>query len=442
MKLVTIPLAALFVIALAGCSARNPVAPAPDSGAGPPAADAPFVLTSALDARLPAPMEEALDASSADLAITGAATRARDDDRRDRPKGSAEPVLFWSGLTTTLARGAALPPPLFARAYALTHVAIYDALIAGSYHARGGLSGSALAAGAAAQVLTYLFPASAADIAAAAQAQIPAGDTRLVLRSWRLGARVGDLVVRYGRSDGSDMPFTGTIPSGPGIWTGTNPVLPMCGTWKTWFVRSGSQIMPEPPYALGSPQDLADVAQVLDVALHRTPEQVAAVHKWADRSPPAIWCGMLNDEITARQLSLRQAARAHAFLNTAMYDAFVVCWCAKYLYWTARPFMRITDPAFTTVIPTPNFPTYTSGHSTISAAAAAVMGEAFPDKAGYFKDQAAEAAMSRLWGGIHFAHDNDQGLLGGARVGRRAVHAMRHGFGSSAIAANGDEADD
>ena len=100
--------------------------------------------------------------------------------------------------------------------------------------------------------------------------------------------------------------------------------------------------MPEPPYALGSPQDLAEVAEVLDVALHRTPEQIAIVHKWADRSPPAIWSGLLNDRITSRNLSLRQAARAHAFLNAAIYDGFVACWSAKYLYWTARPFQRIT----------------------------------------------------------------------------------------------------
>ena len=81
------------------------------------------------------------------------------------------------------------------------------------------------------------------------------------------------------------------------------------------------------------------------------------------------------------------------------------------------------------MIPTPNFPGYTSGHSTISAAAAVVMGALLPDKAGYFQAQAAEAAVSRLWGGIHFSHDNDQGLLVGRRIGRKAVHVMRHGAG-------------
>jgi hypothetical protein len=439
MRLATIIPASTLVIALAGCGARNPVAPVVESG-GAAAQDRPFVLSSALDARLPAPMEEAAGATTSDLAITGAASTARSeergDERNEHARASAEPVLFWNQLTTTLARGAGLPPPRFARAYALTHVAIHDALIAGGDRARGGLTGPALAAGAASTVLTDLFPASAADIAAAAQAQIAGSDRRSVLRSWRLGVRVGELLVLYGRNDRSDMPFTGTIPTGPGIWAGANPVLPMCGEWKTWILRSGGEFKPEPPYTYGTPQDLAEVAEVLDVALHRTPEQIAIVHKWADRSPPAIWCGMLNDEIAARHLSLREAARAHAFLNVAIYDAFVSCWSTKYIHWIARPFMRITDPAFTTAIPTPNFPSYTSGHSTISAAAAAVMGELFPRKARYFREQAAEAAISRLWGGIHFSRDNNEGLRIGRRIGAKTVRVMRHGSGDGFVAAD------
>lgn len=431
MRFMTCALASTLVITLAGCGARNPVAPVLDSGGGAEVQEEPFVLASALDARLPEPMLEARDAGATDLAITGAASAARGE----RPRASADPVLFWNQLTTTLGRGAGLPPPRFARAYALTHVAIFDAVFAGSDEARGGLSGPALAAGAASTVLKYLFPGATTQIDAAAQEQLAGEDARAVLRSWRLGVRVGNLIVLYGQRDRSDTPFTGTIPSGPGIWNGTNPVLPMCGEWKTWILRSGSEFKPEPPYPFGSARDLAEVAEVLEVALHRTPEQIQVVHKWGDLPPPMIWCGLLNDRIASRRLSLRQAARAHAFLNVTMYDAFVSCWSTKYVYWTARPFMRITDPAFTTVITTPNFPSYTSGHSTISAAAANVMGQLFPDEARYFRGQAAEAAMSRLWGGIHFTKDNDQGLRVGRRIGEKAVHVMRHGFGPRFIAA-------
>ena len=421
MRLVKLPIALTLALALAGCGTRNPAAPIlePSSDDTGPL----FVLSSALDARLPAPMEEARDAGPADLAIADAAGLARREGRGI----AAAPVVFWSEFTTTLARGASMPPPRFARAYALVHVAINDAVVAGHARGRGGLRGVALAAGAASTVLTYLFPQSAAEIAAAAQAQLAGEERVAVLRSWRLGTRVGDLVVAHGRADGSDTPFTGAIPTGPGIWNGTNPVLPMCGEWQTWILRSGDDFQPAPPYAFGSPEDLADMAQVLDVALHRTPEQVAIVHKWADRSPPAIWCSMLNQRLVERHFSLGKAAAAAAFLNVAMYDAFVSCWSSKYRYWIARPHMRITDPAFTTVIPTPNFPTYTSGHSTISAAAAEVMAALFPAEAGYMRGQAAEAALSRLWAGIHFSHDNEEGLRVGRRIGAKTVRAMRHG---------------
>ena len=103
MRLTSCALASTVMITLAGCGARNPVAPVTDSGSD--AADQPFVLTSALDARLPAPMEEARDAGATDLAITGHGGVPREERRRASP----DPVLFWNGLTTTLGRAAGLP---------------------------------------------------------------------------------------------------------------------------------------------------------------------------------------------------------------------------------------------------------------------------------------------------------------------------------------------
>jgi hypothetical protein len=199
-------------------------------------------------------------------------------------------------------------------------------------------------------------------------------------------------------------------------------VTPTCGTWRTWITTSGAEFQPEPPYECGSAKDLAGVQEVVDAAAARTPEQIAIVHKWADRSPPAIWNGIMNDAIVAHGLSARETARVHAFVNMAMYDGFVSCWRTKYEFWVARPIMR--TPGLVTVIPTPNFPSYTSGHSTISAAAAEVLGAAFPGQATFYREQAAEAAMSRFWGGIHFPHDNEQGVLVGARVGAKAAAAF------------------
>jgi hypothetical protein len=315
---------------------------------------------------------------------------------------------------------------MMARDFALVQVAIYDAMLAGRDVRRGRLGLRAIAAGAASEVLHDLFPNSASTIDSAARAELAAdvGPPGKKLASWVIGRAVGRVAVIRGRHDGSNAAFTGTPPSGQGVWTGTNPVLPMCGTWKTWVTTSGSEFQPEPPYAFGSPADLRDVEEVADVARNRTAEQIAIVHKWADVSPPSIWCSMLDDRIESRRLTDLEAAHAQAFLSMALADAFVSCWRTKYQYWVARPFQR--NQGLVTVIPTPNFPSYTSGHSTISAAAAAVMGALFPDERDYFFAQANEAAMSRLWGGIHFRHDNEQGLLVGERIGAQVARLM-HG---------------
>jgi len=408
---------------LSGCDRDTPLSPAAGENFVSSGSIHTFVLTSVRDPQLPAAGFEDRGASDRDRAIAAGADGGRTDNPRVQPE--TDPSLFWNTVTTASARKAKLPPPLFARAYALVHIAIYDALAAGDRGDREDLSSRAIAAGAASTVLDYLFPADSAHIDSAAQGQLTGErrhDARRILRSWVLGQRVGQLAVLHGQHDGHDAVFPGPMPTGPGIWTGVNPLLPMCGTWQTWICSSGGEFQPEPPYAFGSAQDSSDLQAVYQASLNRTPEQVAIVHKWADLPPPAIWNNLLNDRIGTGERSALRAARAYAFLNAAMYDGFVCCWQMKYTYWTARPFQRI--PGLTTVITTPNFPSYTSGHSTISAAAAGVMGEVFPAEKDFFAAQAREAAMSRLWGGIHYPRDNDQGLAVGQRIGQRVVRVM------------------
>jgi len=423
----------LFLLALSVCSCarETPVAPA-RLGA---ATDAPrFVISSPLDPALPAPGHESDGASPGDRVLF---ERLSSRGAPLRKSVGPNAVVVWNRLTKELGVDAKLPPPLMARAYALVHVGIYDALVASGDRRRGHLPEHSVAAGMASLVLGYLFPARLDRIQETASAEIALdqGSDGSALGAWMLGSAVGRAVVARGMSDGSNASYTETPPAGDGIWTGTNPVLPMCGTWKTWVLGSGSEIEPQPPYAYGSAQDLQDTQEVLDVSLSRTQEQIAIVHKWADTSPPAIWNELLNDRIVAQSLGLAASARAHAYLNAAMADAFIECWACKYKYWIARPFQRI--PGLVTVIPTPNFPSYTSGHSTISAAAAAVMGEVFPAERDFFVQQSLEAAMSRLYGGIHFRHDNEEGTRVGAIVGERVVEQMRSGNPRQLLASAG-----
>jgi membrane-associated phospholipid phosphatase len=118
-----------------------------------------------------------------------------------------------------------------------------------------------------------------------------------------------------------------------------------------------------------------------------------------------------------------------AALNIAMMDAFIACWHAKYKWWTVRPISVIRDrydPEFLSHLITPPFPSYVSGHATASGAAEVVLARFFPEKADWLRAQAEEAALSRLFGGIHYRSDNKAGLELGRQVGRRVVeHLLR-----------------
>jgi PAP2 superfamily. len=212
------------------------------------------------------------------------------------------------------------------------------------------------------------------------------------------------------------------------IWNGSNPVNPLAGFWKTYILKSGSEIQAEKPIPCGSEADLLDIKQTYEVWKHRTPEQIAAVHYWGDKPPPVIWNIILNQRIQKYNMSIFDAAYFSVYLNVGMYDALVSCWYTKYTYWTARPFQRIAN--ITTEIPTPNFPGYTSGHSTISIVASRVLGEIFPNEKDYFNNQAIEAALSRLWAGIHFKQDVVKGMDQGDKIAKKIVEDMHNNSSS------------
>ena len=420
-------LSGALTLFLAGCGTLTPTAPRADrqeAATEQTFTGQTFLIADPVDPRLPAAGAETAAFTDEDraLAVTARTTFAAAA-RTSALAAASNPTLHWNRLTTEFAAARPLPPPLFSRAYAVVHVGISDALIASHDRRRGPLDEAAVAAGAAYELLRYLFPEKADRVAseAAEQAGLSEGSGP-VLGGWALGRAVGRLAVDRAKRDGSDAPFTGTIPTGPGLWTGTNPVLPLCGAWKCWLIPAGSEFQPEPPYAYGSPDDLREVDELYQASLNRTPEQIAIVHKWADRSPPAIWNSLLLERLEAAGADPVTSAQSMAWLHMTMADAFISCWATKYTYWTARPFQRI--PGLVTVIPTPNFPTYTSGHSTISGAASEVLGELYPSERDYFAAQAEEAAFSRFLGGIHFHHDDNEGLRVGRRIGAFAVSRM------------------
>ena len=103
-----------------------------------------------------------------------------------------------------------------------------------------------------------------------------------------------------------------------------------------------------------------------------------------------------------------------------MEDAGIACWDVKYYYLLLRP--TEADANVTTSTGIPNFPAYTSGHSTFSAAGATVLSYIFPSETTNLNAFAKEASDSRIYGCIHYRFDCEIGLTHGAKVGGYAVN--------------------
>jgi membrane-associated phospholipid phosphatase len=112
-------------------------------------------------------------------------------------------------------------------------------------------------------------------------------------------------------------------------------------------------------------------------------------------------------------------ARNLALLNMAMMDAAIACWDAKFTYFNPRPSQ--VDPRVKTLTGLPNFPSFISGHSTFSAAAAKILGHIIPARASAYDAMATEASLSRLYGAIHYRSDIEKGMVVGGKVGNYAV---------------------
>lgn len=350
------------------------------------------------------------------------------------------PVITWNHLISQLGVEEKLPTTTLIRAYALVHAAIYDSLLSHEMQEYdvNKVDEIASIASAASTVMTYLFPNANSSINQLQNSYTPMGlsanNSTSFAKSVRLGHDKGQRIVLFAQHDELANEFHGHVPKGPCTWTGINPLTPMAGYWKTYILKSGAEIQPPPPYSCGSKEDKSNMQGVLKVSNNRTSQQIAAAHHWGDTPVSTTWNNILADYIKRNNIGLFDSARAFAYLNVAMHDSIISTWYTKYTYWTARPFQRIAN--FTTVIPTPNHPSYTSGASAISAAASDVLSDLFSKGAFYFTSQAVQASLSRLWAGIHSKESIDSGFNVGRQIGKRIVEDMHAGFHPLVCCAN------
>jgi len=249
---------------------------------------------------------------------------------------------------------------------------------------------------------------------------------------------------------------------GPSAWKPTppafnpNPLQPCWGLIRPMVLNSSDECRVErpPQYSVAEGSRFREAAlEVYLSNLSLSPEQKTIADYWADAAgatgtPPGHWIAIVSQIARRDGLSLADAAEAFARVGLAVHDAFIACWREKYESNLLRPVTYINDhidQVWRPYIVTPNFPSYTSGHSTQSAAAAHALTAMFgvrrlrdtthadhglipaqqPRTFASFEAAAEEAAVSRLYGGIHYSFDNESGLVAGSCVGRALSERVR-----------------
>ncbi|MEG5038487.1 MULTISPECIES: chemotaxis protein CheB [unclassified Microcoleus] len=385
---------------------------------------------------------------------------------------SGNPVIEWNGVMLNAVRTASTAPPLASRNMAMVHAAIYDAVnsISKKYtpylveiDPPAGTSAEAATAAAAYGVLRLLYPAQAAtfdEAYASSLAKITDGKAKQ--DGIALGQQVADQIISSRSTDGITNLVEYTPSTNLGSWVPTPPALaaPLAPHWggvTPFALTSGSQFRPDGPPALDSAKYAEELNYVKEIgksdSLTRTPDQTAIAKFWANGAgtftPPGHWNQIAEETATLTGQSLEDSARLFALLNIALADAAISCWDAKYQYNLWRPVTAIrqadtdnnpettADPLWTSLIPTPPFPEYMSGHSTFSGAADVVMSSVFGSDYGFgdpgdktvntlrtyenFSAAADESGISRIYGGIHFMSANVDGLSAGRNVGNYVV---------------------
>ena len=386
------------------------------------------------------------------------------------PVRAANAVIDWNQQALDATRLARNAPPQAALYLATFHVAIFDAVNGITRTHRGWLVNDPAPAGAdmdaaiasaaytvMSQMWTWTNPRTLKTAYDAALAPIPEGPAKADGIAW--GKKVAEAILAKRADSGYNKPIPGTYASTEqGKWRETPPtfrpaLLPFWGKVVPFVMTSPSQFRAPPPESLGAKEYAEELAFVAKHGARdgaeRTDYQTLCTPFWSDdlgtATPPGHWNVIAQGIARSRNLSVPDTARLFALLNLAEADAGISCWETKYYYnyWRPETALRELDPKINPAVeihpefipnmPSPPFPSYTSGHSTFSAAGArmialfigtddvafSVDSDGLPGVVHSFKklsDAQAEVGMSRVWGGIHTMSDNLEAQKVGMKI--------------------------
>lgn len=281
--------------------------------------------------------------------------------------------------------------------------------------------------------------------------------------------RVVEQVLKYAQADGfvrlsglrRFTPLTGDEywqPTAPGF---ISAIEPNWNTLRTFILDSCSQFAVEPPHKYSADTNslfYKDLKEVYELGKNLSKEETEFVMFWDCNpfalqqvghlefgikkiSPGGHWMGITGIACKKQKLSLSKTAYAHTIAAIGMADAFISCWNNKYKYNRVRPvtaIKKLIDRSWSPMLQTPPFPEYTSGHSVISTTAATILTHLFGDNFSFTDDTeeefglpprkfssfigaSREAAISRLYGGIHFRDAIENGVKEGEQIGKFVI---------------------
>jgi PAP2 superfamily len=409
---------------------------------------------------------------------------AEENSKKPADQFSSEVASAWFELLYDIVKAERTAPPQASRIYGLTAVALYESIVFGTENNLslvGQLNGltslpdisrsrnlhwPTVASTAIADTVRGLYPAISQESLNAINNLEQRFETqnraevskRKYRRSVSHGRAVAAGILAWAATDGFSINnnCTYVAKAVPGAWKPTppafnpNPLQPCWGMLRPMVLSSGEECpaVGHPPFSTDANSAFyASAREVYEVGVSLTAEQKTIADYWADNAgatgtPPGHWIAIVSQIARNDRLSLARAAEAYTRVGIAVHDAFINCWDEKYDYNLQRPVTFINeniDPSWQPYIATPNFPTYTSGHSTQSGAAAGALTDMFgvkrftdtthtdhnlsppqqPRTFNSFEEAAREAAVSRLYGGIHYVFDNDDGLGCGQCVAQK-----------------------
>jgi hypothetical protein len=280
-------------------------------------------------------------------------------------------------------------------------------------------------------------------------------DKETALRSIKFGEAIAKAIFDYSKTDGGHEGYDKNFPKdfkpivGACVWTPTGeqqiPLQPFWGKNRPFVKGNADFELPTPPRCEASISSVmyAQALEVYSTGKNLSPEQSTIAKYWSDDAgktftPPGHAISITSQIISTEKLRLDKAAEVYCKVGIAAADAFISCWKCKFMHNVLRPvsYIRTTiDRNWTTLLDTPPFPEYTSGHASVSGATAQVLSDLFgfnyhftdnshaargfkPRSFESFYEFADEAALSRLYGGIHYRNSNEQGLKNGKRIGK------------------------